>query len=248
MKGKELLDDTDHSIKGDPHLEGDWDCIRCPSCGKYIEEVWDYHLRIYKSDDMDEIQCPHCERPIMVVWGDCNDLYTCKKQPGRKNAHEQFQDMLVMNRDSLSKHYLEKHVDHPHIQAWYLKQDAGRCMSTYLIFSTEGIIITGDLCPGPHGGGVTSVSYGGYSVGWFSGRLSHDYLCEKFPDVKLCTSDHAWLVAIQEKFAEQKKAQDEDDKGQEHSPANGPRSEGDRKLGEQVDEDGKGNGADRPPA
>jgi len=51
-----------------------------------------------------------------------------------------------------------------------------RMGSVELIFGPEGIVIMGDLCPGYHG----VISSFGYGLKWFSGRLSEDYLCEKF--------------------------------------------------------------------
>lgn len=63
----------------------------------------------------------------------------------------------------------------------------GRMESTLLIFSPEGITITGDLCPGLRG--VCSAY--GYDEAWFAGRLSSGYLCEKF----LRTDWHAKLAA-----------------------------------------------------
>lgn len=63
------------------------------------------------------------------------------------------------------------------LRAFYMKPpDGGFMGSTYFVFTPEGIVITGDLCPGLHG--VISVRR--YGIEWFTGRLSESYLCEKF--------------------------------------------------------------------
>lgn len=68
------------------------------------------------------------------------------------------------------------------IRAFYLKPSDnldGRMESTYFLFTPEGVNILGDLCPG-NDGRNSGVHAFGYSLGWFAGRLSHSYLCEKF--------------------------------------------------------------------
>ena len=52
----------------------------------------------------------------------------------------------------------------------------GRMMSTVFFFTHEGIVIMGDLSPGRYG----LISVLGYGIGWFRGKLSERYLCEKF--------------------------------------------------------------------
>jgi hypothetical protein len=49
-------------------------------------------------------------------------------------------------------------------------------MSCLIVFTVEGIVIQGDLTPCHNG----VISCGGYGLSWFAGRLSEDYLCEKF--------------------------------------------------------------------
>jgi len=81
-----------------------------------------------------------------------------------------------MEHDALKNHVLEVVVEHDRIQAYYLKRPGeGRMMSTLIVFSPEGITISGDLkpCNG-------AVSCYGYNRNWFSGVLGVDYLCEKF--------------------------------------------------------------------
>jgi len=81
--------------------------------------------------------------------------------------------------EELKDHVLEQVLDQPGWKAFYLRMpDRGRMMSTCFIFSPEGIILTGDLTPARHGRGATSCY--GYGLGWFAGRLSDSYLCEKF--------------------------------------------------------------------
>ncbi len=77
----------------------------------------------------------------------------------------------------LKNHVLEKILDTDKFQAFRMKDPGqGRSMSTLITFTPEGIVIQGDLTPGRNG----NVSCRGYGVGWFRGRLSEDYLAEKF--------------------------------------------------------------------
>ncbi len=79
--------------------------------------------------------------------------------------------------ESLKGHTLEQVLDTEKFQAFYMKRPGGgRCMSTLITFTPEGIVIQGDLTPGHHG----NVSCLGYGLGWFRGRLSGSYLAEKF--------------------------------------------------------------------
>lgn len=80
-------------------------------------------------------------------------------------------------RDSLKDHVLEQVLDTEKFRAFYLKKPGGgRMMSTLIMFTPEGIVITGDLCPGQRG----VISTLGYGLDWFAGKLSEDYLCQKF--------------------------------------------------------------------
>lgn len=89
------------------------------------------------------------------------------------------------------------------IQSYYLKKPGGRCMSTLLTFTPEGIVLQGDLTPERNG----SVSALGYGLKWFLGELSEGYLCEKFlekqwvPDLaaeELLDPDSGWLEDLTE--------------------------------------------------
>lgn len=80
-------------------------------------------------------------------------------------------------RVALKGHFLEQILDTEKFQAFYMREAPNsRMMSTLFIFHPEGITIAGDLTPGLHG----NTSCLGYSLGWFAGRLSEGYLCEKF--------------------------------------------------------------------
>ncbi len=82
-------------------------------------------------------------------------------------------------RESLEGHILEQVLDTRRFKAFKMKRpDSGRMMSTQIMFTPEGIVISGDLCPRPGTRGV--VSDLGYGLDWFSGKLSENYLCEKF--------------------------------------------------------------------
>jgi hypothetical protein len=83
------------------------------------------------------------------------------------------------HKESLKDHFLEAHVDTENLKAWYLrdgKQPKSRMMSTLILFTVEGIVIMGDLCPGQNG----VISCLGYGLDWFSEHKSEHYLCEKF--------------------------------------------------------------------
>lgn len=67
----------------------------------------------------------------------------------------------------------------------------------------ERIIITGDLCPLLHG----CVSNIGYGIGWFAGRKSDAYLCEKFLR-KVWVPEQA-LAALKDRLAEEEREERE---------------------------------------
>jgi len=80
-------------------------------------------------------------------------------------------------KQSLEGHVLEQTLDTEKYKAFYLKRPGeGRMMSTLIMFTPEGIVIMGDLCPSDRG----AVSAFGYGLGWFYGILGEDYLCGKF--------------------------------------------------------------------
>ena len=78
---------------------------------------------------------------------------------------------------SLKGHVLEQILDTEKFKAFYLKLPGeGRMMSTLILFTPEGIVLMGDLCPNHHG----TPSAFGYGLIWFAGHLGEDYLCSKF--------------------------------------------------------------------
>lgn len=80
-------------------------------------------------------------------------------------------------KNSLEGHVLVQVLNTEKFKAFYLKRPGeGRMMSTLILFTPEGIILTGDLCPKDHG----APSVFGYGIGWFASKLSEDYLCSKF--------------------------------------------------------------------
>lgn len=82
-------------------------------------------------------------------------------------------------RDSLKDHVLEKVLDTDRFVGFYLRRPSGgRMMSSLLLFTPEGIILTGDLSTGRRG----SISAFGYNLDWFASDLGEDYLCGKFLD------------------------------------------------------------------
>lgn len=83
-------------------------------------------------------------------------------------------------KESFQNHTLEVALDHEKWKAFYLRAaGGGRTQSTFLMFTPEGIFISGDLCPGndARNSGVHAMGYG---LDWFSGKLSYSYLAEKF--------------------------------------------------------------------
>lgn len=97
-------------------------------------------------------------------------------------------------KDELKNHVLEEALPETgEFQAFYMKEPGqGRMMSTLFVFTPEGIVIMGDLCPGgPKNQG--SISTFGYGLGWFAGRLSEGYLCEKF-------LSRVWQVKVAEEW------------------------------------------------
>ena len=89
--------------------------------------------------------------------------------------HEQLKDSKI-----------EVLVEAVRVKAYYLRKYPNkRTMSTLLIFTPEGIVITGDLRPVRTG----CMTYG-YGLEWFVGANSPQYLAEKFLEMKW-TEDHA---------------------------------------------------------
>ncbi len=86
-----------------------------------------------------------------------------------------------MRRD-LAGHELKLVSRTEDVTAFYLKAPGTRMMSTLLLFTPEGIVLQGDLTPERKG----SLSDLGYGPGWFAGKLSEGYLCEKF-------LEHKWV-------------------------------------------------------
>lgn len=84
--------------------------------------------------------------------------------------------------DSLKDHELTMIADTPDIKAFYMKKPGTRNLSLLLVFTPEGIGLTGDLTF--DNWGLWSM-FGSQTLGWFSSQLSEDYLCGKF-----LSSDH----------------------------------------------------------
>jgi len=82
-------------------------------------------------------------------------------------------------RDGLANHVLREVLDAEGFRAFYLKKpEGGRMMSTMLMFTPEGIVITGDIRP--DGGAWVAP---GHDLGWFlglQGSKHGEYLCSKF--------------------------------------------------------------------
>ncbi len=95
--------------------------------------------------------------------------------------HHKIQEEIKTNVKRLENHYLEVVERTPNVEMYYLREpNRGRMMSTLIVFTPEGIVVTGDLSPSAGAGGVTS--WPGYGIDWFTGRLDFAYLAEKFLD------------------------------------------------------------------
>jgi hypothetical protein len=83
--------------------------------------------------------------------------------------------------EALKDHVLEEVLQETAgFRAFYLKMPGKtRMMSTLFVFTPEGIVIMGDLCPGgPRNQGCISTF--NYGLGWFATELSEHYMCSKF--------------------------------------------------------------------
>lgn len=104
-------------------------------------------------------------------------------------------------KDLFSRHVLEEITSSDSgssgqkVRAFYLKMPGTRMSSSLFLFTPEGIVIMGDLCPeGLDSYGV--ISRFGYGLDWFSGQLSEDYLCSKFLHKEWhATHAHEWVEA-----------------------------------------------------
>lgn len=95
--------------------------------------------------------------------------------------HRKIEKQIKDRIKRLENHYLKVVERTPNVEMYYLREpDQGRMMSTLIMFTPEGIVITGDLSPGPRSAGV--ISDLGYGIDWFAGRLDYAYLAEKFLD------------------------------------------------------------------
>lgn len=77
-------------------------------------------------------------------------------------------------------------VESAQISSFYMRRPDGRCMSTLLTFTPEGIVLQGDHVP--EGPGTCSCP--GYGLCWFTEELDVGYLCEKFLE-KTFVSEYA---------------------------------------------------------
>ena len=107
-------------------------------------------------------------------------------------------------RESLATYTLEKIPAGDRIQCFKLKRKSDAFYFAYVLFTPFGIVIGGDIRFYPDQTSISSVP--GYDADWFGGRLSEDYLLEKFgihsmrrKGAKVAAG---WLCALQQKFAE----------------------------------------------
>lgn len=77
----------------------------------------------------------------------------------------------------MQKLSLYQELDTPEYKAFRLSEEGTRIDSCRIVFTPEGIILHGDLCPESNKGAVSNFGYG---LDWFSRPQSGDYLCSKF--------------------------------------------------------------------
>jgi len=78
----------------------------------------------------------------------------------------------------IQNHQLYPVSEQKPILAFYLKERPDwRMQSTFIMFTPEGIVICGDMCPARHG-----VIVPGYGLDWFASQLDPRYLAEKCLD------------------------------------------------------------------
>jgi len=87
-----------------------------------------------------------------------------------------FEQLHAMYTEQLAAHRLDPVQTKGPVMAWYLRRGDSRMMSVLLVFTPEGIVVTGDFCPNERG----AISTYGYGLKWFAGQLAPDYLAEKF--------------------------------------------------------------------
>lgn len=95
-------------------------------------------------------------------------------------------------RDALKNHVLEEVLPATgDFRSFYMKEPGqGRMMSTLFVFTPEGIVIMGDLCPKRNG----CISDFNYHLGWFARQQSEYYLCSKFLQTEYQTEVAARFV------------------------------------------------------
>jgi hypothetical protein len=182
----------------DDPIDGNFYNLTCPYCKETVDEVWEYGLILNQEDDQDSMQCPHCEKDFIVTrqYADIG-LTSQQMYDGFVTAADDYRIHVKRCEEQLDRHFLSEICNDGPFKSYYLKRPgSSRMMSTCIIFTPEGIVITGDFCPNY---GVVSV--GGYGEGWFSNALSSCYLAEKFMTVDQYSTGHAQLVAIQRRFS-----------------------------------------------
>jgi hypothetical protein len=82
-------------------------------------------------------------------------------------------------RHSLKDHILEEIPAGDQMRVFKMSNGKDWCHLNEFIFTPRGhIVICGDTIISDHSHGI--VSCVGYDLSWFAGRLSENYLCEKF--------------------------------------------------------------------
>ena len=92
--------------------------------------------------------------------------------------NDSFKDSLANRRRWAKEWGMVQTLDTPDYQAFLMSplKKKTRNPSTQFVFTPEGIVIMGDLCPARQG----IISCYGYGLKWFVGKLSAGYLAGKF--------------------------------------------------------------------
>lgn len=177
---------------------GDMSVIACPYCGHGNYDLWDCTHNQFDTHEGDSLQCADCNKVFIVSRHEsCNDLQARPMEDGWKSPPQRFGEDVERMMRLFEQHTLVCDLHTKCYRSFRVKHPEYDTMMGFLVIeSPEGLTLIGDWVPKRHG----CNSDRGYGIGWFSGSLSADYLCEKFADIEPYTPEHARLVVAQRTF------------------------------------------------
>lgn len=95
---------------------------------------------------------------------------------------EEFEEQISKTRENWKDHELVVLEEGPHIQAYYLKhpKEELRIQGCLLLFTPEGVVITGDLIPGTKKG-IHAIGSGyGFDARWFANHHNGENIARQF--------------------------------------------------------------------